>query len=64
MNFSNYFKQPSAEVLAQRELEDARRELLSAESAAEYAQQMAAYHAARIARLTAFINRSTTTTTP
>lgn len=60
MKFLDHLKHPSAEVLAQKELEEARRELLSAESAAEYAQQMAAYHAARIARLTAFINRSAT----
>ena len=42
---------PSAEILAQRELEHARRELLAAESAAEYAEAMSVYHRARIERL-------------
>jgi adenine-specific DNA methylase len=60
MNILEHFKRPSAELLAKRELEEARRELLAAESAAEYAQKMAAYHSARITRLTAFISRSTT----
>lgn len=57
MKFFEPFKRPSAEILARRELEEARRELLAAQSAAEYAQQMATYHEARIARLTAFLAR-------
>jgi hypothetical protein len=43
---------PSPEMLAQRELEQARRQLLEAESAAEYAEAMSVYHRTRIERLT------------
>ena len=39
-------------MLAQRELEQARRQLLEAESAAEYAEAMSVYHRTRIERLT------------
>lgn len=46
---------PSAESLALRELEEARRSLLEAQSAAEYADAMATYHTARIERLCAFL---------
>lgn len=55
---SSAFKTPSAEVLAQRELEEARRQLLQAQSAAEYAQNLAAYHTQRIARLSAFLRNA------
>lgn len=55
MKLINSLKTPSAEVLAMRELEEARRKLLEAQSAAEYAQSMAVYHAQRIARLRAFL---------
>lgn len=46
---------PSPEQLALSELEDARRELLAAQSAKEYAENIAKYNAARIARLTTFL---------
>lgn len=49
------FTKPSARVLAQRELEDAQRELLSAQSACEYSRRIAEYHTDRIRRLTAFL---------
>lgn len=42
---------PSAEVLAQRELEEAKRALLEANSAVEYSLAMVAYHSKRVARL-------------
>jgi hypothetical protein len=45
------FRQPSPEVLAAKELDEARRELLAAQSAAEYADAMCVYHQARIERL-------------
>jgi len=45
------FRRPSPEVLAARELDEARRDLLSAQSAAEYADAMCVYHQARIERL-------------
>lgn len=47
------FRKPSAEVLAQRELEEARRQLLAAHSAMEYYQSMVSYHTGRIERLEA-----------
>lgn len=50
------FNRPSAEAIAKAELEDARRQLLAAESSAEYARQIAAYNKARIERLTAFLS--------
>ncbi len=46
---------PSAEVLAQRELDDARRRLLEAQAGQEYAAAMVQYHKARIARLDHFL---------
>ena len=51
----NIFKTPSPELLAARELEEAKRELLRAQSAMEYATQIVAYHQARIARLSAIV---------
>jgi len=49
------FRTPSAAILAQRELEEAKRQLLAARSAAEFATQMSQYHATRIIRLTLYI---------
>ena len=61
MNFlTPLFLRPSAEAIAKAELEDARRELLAAESSAEYARQIAVYNKARIERLTAFLTTTTT----
>lgn len=45
------FRTPSAELLAQRELDDAKRQLLQAQAAQEYAAAMVQYHQARISRL-------------
>lgn len=58
MNFlRNLFRTPSPEMLAARELDQARRSLLEAHSAAEYADAMIAYHHSRIERLTAFLSQ-------
>ena len=46
------FKTPTPTELAVRELEDAKRELLSAYSAQEYASAIVAYNQDRVARLT------------
>lgn len=46
------FRAPSADVLAVQELEDARRQLLSALSAKEYAAALVMYQSDRVARLT------------
>lgn len=52
---------PSAETLALRELEEARRMLLESQSAREYADSMCKYHEARIKRLTAYLHTATET---
>lgn len=44
-------RKPSAETLAQIELEEAKRQLLVAQSDAEYRNAMVEYHRRRIARL-------------
>lgn len=51
------FRAPSAQSLALRELEESKRELLSAQSHAEYAVQLTAYNQARIKRLSAYLQK-------
>ncbi len=51
----NIYATPSAEVIAVRELEEAKRKLLEAQSGREYADSMCKYHEARIKRLTNYI---------
>jgi len=46
---------PSAEALALRELEDAKRKLLEAQTSREYADSMVKFREAQIKRLTAYI---------
>ena len=46
---------PSAEQLALRELEDAKRELLQSQTAADYAINVSNYHQERITRLTQYL---------
>jgi ATP phosphoribosyltransferase len=48
---------PTTLKMAEDELEQAKRELLKAHTAEEYAHHMANYHADRIDRLTKFINQ-------
>lgn len=55
-DFIQTFRPPSVEELAVRELQDARRKLLEAQSGRDYAEAMCAYHAARIERLDAQVN--------
>lgn len=50
------FRPPRAEVLAERELEDARRKLLEAMSGLEYANAMVEYHRSRVQRLTTLVH--------
>lgn len=58
-SFWSWLKQiygtPSAEVIALRELENAKRSLLEAQSAQEYAESMVTYHSTRIKRLTIYL---------
>lgn len=53
------FAAPSAEAIALQELEEAKRKLLDAQSAREYADSMCKYHEARIKRLTAYLHTAT-----
>jgi hypothetical protein len=46
---------PSAEVLALRELEEARRKLLDAQTSREYADSMVKFREQQIKRLTAYL---------
>jgi len=54
-----YFRLPSAETLALKELEEAKRKLLEAQSAREFSESMCKYHEARIKRLTAYLHSVT-----
>lgn len=46
---------PSAEAIALRELEEAKRKLLEAQTSREYADSMVKFREAQIKRLTAYI---------
>jgi len=50
----NALRKPSAQTIAAQELEEAKRDLLLAQSAAEYATQISQYHLARIKRLSEY----------
>lgn len=50
------FKTPTADQLAKQEYDEARRELLMSQSAAEYHQSMIEYHIKRLLRLKEIIN--------
>ena len=49
---------PSATEMAAKELEEAKRRFLDAQSAMEYARRMSDYHADRIKRLTNYLESS------
>ena len=63
MNFTQWVKSlytpPSPEVMAMRELDSAKRGLLEAQSAREWATASCQYHEARIKRLTAYLHKAT-----
>lgn len=60
MNWShlNPFRRVSPEELMARELDDARRGLLEAQTARDYAGSMVDYHEARIVRLRTALEKS------
>ena len=65
--FLSLFKTPSAVEIAARELEEARRQLLRSQSAAEYASRISAYHLDRIKRLSFYLveaNKTDDSNTP
>lgn len=49
---------PSPEKMALREMEEARRSLLEAQTGKEYAESMVKYHESRIRRLSRMLNES------
>lgn len=51
----NILRPVTAMEMAKNELEEAKRQLLNAQSATEYAARMAAYHGDRIKRLSAYV---------
>jgi hypothetical protein len=51
----NVFRLPSADLMAARELEEAKRELLQMQSSQDYAKRMVEYHQDRVKRLTAYV---------
>jgi hypothetical protein len=53
-----WFQPPAALVLAARELEDAKRGLLSAQSSREYADGLCRYYEAKIKRLTGYLKEA------
>ena len=53
------FLPPSAETLALKELEEAKRKLLEAQSGREYAESMCKYYDVKIKRLTVYLRRAT-----
>ena len=62
MNFINriqdLWRMPSPKEMAAKELEEAKRRFLDAQSAMEYARRMSDYHADRIKRLTNYLESS------
>lgn len=50
------FRTPTADELAKREYDEARRQLLVSQSAAEYHQSMIEYHIKRLLRLKEIMN--------
>lgn len=53
------FRMPSADVMAIKELEQAKRELLAMQTAKDYSSRMVEYNQDRIRRLTVQISKST-----
>lgn len=54
----NVFHVPPAAVLAQRELEQAKRSLLEMQTARDYSSRMVEYNLDRIKRLSAYVNKA------
>ena len=50
-----YFTLPTADSMAVKELEEAKRELLRSQSALDYIKRMVEYHQDRIKRLSAYV---------
>ena len=59
--YARLFYIPSAEQLALRELEEAKRSLIEMQTAKDYSGRMVEYNMDRIRRLTTYINKATET---
>jgi len=57
--YAQIFYVPTAEVLALRELEEAKRSLLEMQTAKDYSGRMVEYNLDRIRRLTNYLNKAT-----
>ena len=55
--FANSFRLPTADIMAVRELEEAKRSLLQMQSSQDYAKRMCEYHQDRVKRLTAYVTK-------
>ena len=55
MSLKDWFRAPSAKMIAQHDLEEAQHQLLVWQSQAEYSQQMAVYYQHMVDRLKKFI---------
>ena len=60
MKFPKLFRTPSAAEIAQRDLEEAKRILLSQQAAAEHAAKMVEYYQGVVHRLSAYVQQETT----
>lgn len=58
IQLKNLLRPPSAETIALRELEAAKRDLLRMQDAQEYAARMVDYHQGKIRRLTTYLKTS------
>ena len=56
--FQSLWQLPSPKELAAKELEEAKRRFLDAQSGMEYAKRMSDYHADRIKRLTNYLENA------
>ena len=56
--YARMFYTPTAEVLALRELEEAKRSLLEMQTAKDYSGRMVEYNMDRIRRLTLYLNKA------
>lgn len=56
--FQSLWQMPSPKELAAKELEEAKRRFLDAQSGMEYAKRMSDYHADRIKRLTNYLENA------
>lgn len=57
LDFSRFFRTPTAREIAQRDIEEARRKFLAEKAAAEYHEKLAEYYAGVEKRLNQFVRQ-------